>query len=78
MKSLSEVTKEALKLSPAKRLVLARILLEVAEEAEDFSPATESAWEEEISKRMKAVENGRAESKGFEQVFSELDKRFPG
>jgi len=77
MKVLSEVAKDALELSPAKRMILARILLEVSEEDQTFSPDVETAWDDEISRRLKAVEAGAARSRGFDEVFAELDRRFP-
>jgi hypothetical protein len=70
MKMLSDVTKDALELSPAQRLVLARILLDLSEPEQDFSAETEAAWEQEILLRMDAVKSGRAESRSFDAVFA--------
>ena len=56
---------------------LARILLDRSESEQDFSPEVEAAWEEEIGRRIDAVKAGKAHSKIFEQVFAELDRRFP-
>jgi Putative addiction module component len=56
---------------------LARILLDLSEPDQDFSPQVETAWEQEIERRMGAIKSGIAESKAFEQVFAELDRRFP-
>ena len=75
MKVLSELAKDALKLPPVQRLTLARILLDLTEEAGDFSPEAEAAWDEEISLRMKAVRAGTARSRSFDQVFADLDRR---
>ena len=74
---LSEVAKDALELPPNQRLTLARILLDVSEPGHDFSPEVETAWEKEIERRMEAIKSGNAQSKSFEQVFTELDRRFP-
>jgi putative addiction module component (TIGR02574 family) len=77
MKMLSEVAKAALDLPSNQRLTLARILLDLSEPDQDFSPDTEAAWEQEIERRMDAVRKGMAQSKSFEQVFAQLDSRFP-
>jgi len=77
MKALSQVAKDAMQLRPKQRRTLARILLELSEEDNDFSPDVESAWEEEISRRMEAVRAGAARARSYEEVFADLDRRFP-
>jgi len=77
MKMLSDITKDALELPPAQRLILARILLDLSESDQDFSPEVEAAWEQEIGRRLETVKAGKAQSKGFDRVFTELDGRFP-
>src|SRR5213592_85610 len=77
MKVLSEIAKDALELPPLQRLALARILLDLSEEDQNFSPETDAAWDEEICRRMKAVESGTARSRNFDEVFADLDRRFP-
>jgi hypothetical protein len=77
MKAISELAKEALELPSNQRLILARILLELSEEGQVFSPEADSAWEEEICQRLKAVEEGAAPTRSLEEVFADLDRRFP-
>ncbi len=77
MKMLSEIARDALELPPAQRLTLARILLDLSEPDQDFSAEVESAWEQEICRRIDALKAGNAHSKRFDQVFAELDRRFP-
>ena len=77
MKMLAEIAKDALELTAPERLVLARILLDTSGEEPDFSPDAEAAWEEEICRRMKAVEAGTAQTRSSEEVFADLDRRFP-
>ena len=77
MKAFSELAKDALELPSAQRMILARILLDLSEENQDFSPEVEAAWEDEICLRMKAVETGTAKSRDYEKVFADLDRRFP-
>ena len=77
MKVLSELARDALNLPPVQRLTLARILLDMTDEDGDFSPQVEAAWDEEICRRMKAVRAGTARSRSFDQLFADLDHRFP-
>lgn len=78
MKAISEVAKDALELPPVQRLTLARILLDLSDENQDFSPDAEAAWETEIGRRMEEVKAGRARSSDFDEAFARLDQRFPG
>lgn len=76
MKAIAELAKDALELPPVQRLTLARILLDLSDEGQDFSPDVEAAWEAEICRRMTEVKAGRARSSGFDEVFARLDQRF--
>lgn len=76
MKAISELAKDALELPPVQRLTPARILLDLSDKSEDFSPDIEAAWETEICRRMDEVKAGRARSGGFDEVFARLDRRF--
>ena len=77
MKAISEVAKDALELPPVQRLTLARILLDLSDESQDFSPDVEAAWEKEICRRIEEVQAGRVRSDSFANVFARLDQRFP-
>ena len=77
MKMLSEITKDALELSTSQRLLLARLLLESSESPQDCSLEAETAWEDEICWRMKAVQNGTAQSRSLDEMLVDLDRRFP-
>jgi len=77
VKAISELAKDALELPPRQRMTLARILLELSEDDQEFSPQVEAAWEDEICRRMKAVETGAATTRSLEEVFAELDRRLP-
>jgi len=76
MKVLSEIAKEALELSPGQRRTLARILLDLSEDDQDFSSEAEAAWEDEICRRMQAVQAGTARARSFCEVMTGLDSRF--
>ena len=78
MKAILELAKDALDLPVHQRLTLARILLDLSDEGGDFSPEVESAWEEEICRRMEEVKTGRARSAVAGEVFARLDRRYPG
>jgi hypothetical protein len=75
-KVLAEVTRDALDLPAAERRKLARILLDVSDDDLDFSPEIDAAWEEEIARRLSAVEAGTAKSRPATEVFTDLDRRF--
>ena len=77
MKAISELAKDALELPSHQRITLARILLDVSEDDQDFSPQVEAAWEDEICRRMKAAETGAVTTRSLEDVFADLDRRFP-
>ena len=78
MKALADVTKDALELPSNQRFTLARILLDVSESADVSEPSVEEAWDQEIGRRIVGIQDGSAEYKSSEEVFSELDRRFPG
>lgn len=77
MKLMSEITKDCLDLPSAQRLKLARILIDVSEPGQDFSPEVQTAWEDEIGARVEAVKNGTARSRPLEEVFAQLDAKYP-
>jgi hypothetical protein len=77
MKVIAEITRDCLDLPSSQRLKLARILLDVSEPDQDFSPEVEIAWEEEIHARMNAVITGTARSRPIADVLADLDHRYP-
>jgi len=77
MKAIAEITRECLDLPTSQRLKLARILLDVSDPDQDFSPEVASIWDEEIGARVAAVINGTARSRPIADVFDDLDRRLP-
>jgi hypothetical protein len=75
MKAIAELAKDALELPSNQRMTLARILLEISEDDQEFSPQVEAAWDEEICRRMQTVRAGMARSRSFDQVFANLDRQ---
>lgn len=70
---LAQVTEEALRLSQAEQLRLARTLLEKNEM--DVEPGAEAAWEEEIERRIRAIDAGLAKGRPFADVVREIDSQ---
>jgi hypothetical protein len=77
MKAIAELAKDALELPASQRLQLARILIDVSEADQDFSPEAETAWEDEIRARIEAVKSGTARSRLAADVFADLDRQHP-
>ena len=77
MKLISEITRDCLELPSAQRLKLARILIDVSESGQDFSPEVEAGWEEEIGARVEAVKSGSAKARPMADVFARFDQLYP-
>lgn len=77
MKVIAEIARDCMDLPSAQRLKLARILLDVSEPDQDFSPEVATAWEVEIAARVEAVINGTAKSHPLAEVFAQLDNLYP-
>jgi hypothetical protein len=77
MKAIAEITRECLDLPSSQRLKLARILLDVSEPDQDFSPEVASTWDQEIGARVAAVINGTARSRPVAEVIDDFDQRLP-
>lgn len=77
MKLISEIIRDCLELPSAQRLKLARILIDVSEPEQNFSPEVEAAWDQEIAARVEAVKNGSARSRPITEVFAQLDQLYP-
>jgi hypothetical protein len=76
MKAISEIAQDALQLPPEQRRTLARILLDLSDENQEFSPEVDAVWDDEIGRRMAAVKTGTATHSSFAEVFARLDARF--
>jgi hypothetical protein len=63
---IEEITKEIVELPRHQRLALVRLLLDL--DRRGTSGATESAWDEGIRARVKAVDEGRAVGIPYEQI----------
>ena len=70
-RNVLEITEEALKLPHVEQYKLARLLLENAE-AENL-PGIEQSWNEEIERRIQAIDSGVAKGRTFAEVLKEVD-----
>ena len=70
---LAQITEEALRLTQAEQLRLARTLLERSEVSGE--PGAEAAWEEEIERRIQLIDAGLAKGRPFADVVGEIDSK---
>ena len=77
IKLISEITLDCLELPSVRRLKLARILIDVSDPSQDFSPEVQAAWDDEIQARVEAARNGSAKSRPPAGVFARLDQLYP-
>lgn len=78
MKVIADIARDALELPPSQRLTLARILLDCADDVEAADSEIDDAWDVEISKRITSIRNGTAASRSADEIFADLDRRYPG
>jgi len=72
-RSLADITEDALLLPQDQQLRLARTLLENTEATGDVG--AESAWEEEIERRIRMVDSGLAKGRPLAEVLREIDRK---
>ena len=72
-RSFIQIAEEALTLPQSEQLKLARTLLENAEASGDVG--AESAWEEEIERRIHKIDAGLAKGRPFADVLRDIDQR---
>lgn len=79
--AVEKILQEALALPPEERVRIANALYESVGPDDDGEELSEEewnvAWAAELDRRMKEVDEGRAEMIPAEQVFAELRARFP-
>lgn len=72
---IEEITKEVVELPRHQRLALVRLLLDLDQPGSNAD--VDSAWDQEIRARVKAVDEGRAAGVPYEQIRKEMSDRFP-
>lgn len=75
VRSLEELTQEAVKLPKNQRLTLTRVLLDLDKPAS--SESSDETWGKEIEDRIRAVDEGLAETVEYEELRKEMSARFP-
>lgn len=75
-KTLNEVTRDAAALSVDDRLKLARILLESADQATEPVVEVETAWEEEIERRLSEIRAGKVTGVPLAEVKRRIEASF--
>ena len=69
-----EIIEAALKLEPEEREQIADALWDSLDHGDDEA-SVEKAWDEEIARRSKELDEGRAELVGWEDVKAEIARR---
>ena len=75
-KTLSEVTQDAADLPPTDRLKLARILLDLSAPESEPNTNAQSAWDEEIQRRLQDLRSGKAKGVPLEETKRKIESRF--
>jgi len=71
----TELLKRALTLSAEERAELAGSLLESLDGADDDPEAVEAAWNEEIGRRIKDLDSGKAKTVPWEEVRHRISSK---
>ena len=74
LSSFDEILSAALDLEPKLRAMLAAHLLESLDDSEQVE--IDSAWSEEVERRIREIDEGRVELIPGEEVLAELRSRF--
>lgn len=74
--NLEDVLDSALKMSPEERALIAERLLSSLDN--DADPDVEQAWQEEVQRRVRDVEEGRVECIPWESVRNQLRRSVHG
>jgi putative addiction module component (TIGR02574 family) len=72
--NIEKITKEIVELPRHQRLALVRLLLDLDQPG--TTGEIDSAWDEEIRARVKAIDEGRAVGIPYEQIKKEMAERF--
>jgi putative addiction module component (TIGR02574 family) len=75
-KSLIEVTRDAAALPELDRLKLARILLDLSESSAIPSEDAETAWDDEITRRLRALRTGEVQGVPLADVKRRIEAGF--
>jgi len=73
-RNFEEITKELIMLPKRERLEIVRFLLFL--DSRSLDTDIESAWEEEIMDRVRAVDEGKATGIDYNKAMKEIEQRF--
>jgi hypothetical protein len=73
-RNIEDLTTELIRLPKRERLEIVRFLLFLDNRSGD-STDIDSAWEQEITDRMRAVDNGTAIGMDYDQAMQTIEKR---
>ena len=73
-RNFEEITKELIMLPKRERLEIVRFLLFL--DSRSLDADIESAWEEEIMDRVRAVDEGKATGIDYNKAMKEIEQRF--
>ena len=74
-RNIEDLTTELIRLPKRERLEIVRFLLFLDNRSQD-SEGIDSAWEQEITDRIRAVDNGTAIGMDYNQAIQTIEKRF--
>jgi putative addiction module component (TIGR02574 family) len=75
-KTLTEVAQDAAELAPTDRLKLARILLQLSSDETASTEDLQTAWDEEIERRLEELRSGKAKGVLLEEVKERIERGF--
>ena len=76
MKTLSELTRDAAELPAPDRLKLARILLDISESDSTPTADAQTAWDEEIERRLQELRSGAVRGVPLDEVKKKIEAGF--
>ncbi len=74
-RTIEDITSELIRLSKRERLEIARFLLFLDNQSSG-SDDIDSAWEKEITDRVRAVDEGNAIGIDYDQAMKKIEERF--
>jgi putative addiction module component (TIGR02574 family) len=76
MKTLDELTREAVQLDEIDRFRLARVLLSMSDDPVEPRAEVDKAWDEEIDRRVEEIKSGKVKGIPLEDVKRRMEAKF--
>lgn len=74
--TLKKMTSEALSLPNEDRAKLAHVLIASLDQVEEDPKLIESAWDEEVARRVSEIESGKAKGRPAEHVIRDIRSKY--